>query len=196
MNLATIEVPVDEARARLAEYKQALRTERNAEDEALAAAYRAAARGLPVIRLSEAIAAGGWFDNGLPRLAVVRADATQCWVNVSWQPGVGMVFTDNPDVSNRGALVAEHTVRVPVPVPRNGRLSRGRTVVPIVPPRLRPRPARLRHCHILWEVESWTPEPPKDPALLRHIRGDLWSVLACWDLTELERAVLAQRSSM
>lgn len=195
MNLATIEVPVDEARARLAEYKQALRTERNAEDEALAAAYRAAARGLPVIRLSKAIAAGGWFDNGLPRLAVVRADATQCWVDVSWRREVGVIFADNPDATNRGALVAEHTVRVPVPVPPHGRLSRGRTVVPIIPPRLRPRPARLRLCHILWEVESWTPEAPKDPALLRHLRGDLWSVLATWDLTELERAVLAQRSS-
>jgi len=33
--------------------------------------------------------------------------------------------------------------------------------------------------------------PPRDPALIRHIRGDLWAVLAVWDLTELERAVLA-----
>ena len=43
----------------------------------------------------------------------------------------------------------------------------------------------MRGFHVLWEVESWTPEPPRDPALLRHLRGDLWSVLAVWDLTEL-----------
>ena len=47
--------------------------------------------------------------------------------------------------------------------------------------------------HILWEVEQWDPTPPVDPALVRHIRGDLWAVIAMWDLTELERAVLAAR---
>jgi hypothetical protein len=34
---------------------------------------------------------------------------------------------------------------------------------------------------------------PVDPALLRHIRGDLWAVLAVWNLTDLERYVLSQR---
>lgn len=29
--------------------------------------------------------------------------------------------------------------------------------------------------------------------LLRHIAGDLYAVLAQWDLTELERAVMAER---
>jgi hypothetical protein len=43
-------------------------------------------------------------------------------------------------------------------------------------------------------VEAWNEIPARDPALLRHIRGDLWAVLAVWDLTELERAVLGQRS--
>lgn len=195
MNLATIEIPVDEAKERLAEYEAAVRQDRNAEDEAIAAGYRAAARGLPIIRLSQAIADGGWFDDGLPRIAVVRADAQQCWVRVNhWQAPEQVLFSATPDADNRGALVGRHTVRVPVKSPAR-HWTRGRTVVPVVPPRFRPRPARLRRCHTLWEVESWTPEPPKDPALLRHIRGDLWAVLAVWDLTELERAVLAQRSS-
>jgi hypothetical protein len=70
-----------------------------------------------------------------------------------------------------------------------------RTVVPLIPPKLRPKPRRLRHCHILWEVEAWAPVAPRDPALLRHIRGDLWAVLAVWDLTELERMVLSQRAA-
>lgn len=200
MNLATIEVPVEEAKARVAEYEAAVRQERNAEDEALAAGYRAAARGLPIIRLSEAVAAGGWFDTGLPRIAVVRADAMQCWVTVSGWTGhtssTGeVVFASEDNADNRGALVGRTTVRVPAPVPNGRTRHRGRTVVPSIPPRFRPRPARLRRCHLLWEVESWTPEPPIDPALIRHLRGDLWSVLAVWDLTDLERAVLAQRST-
>lgn len=193
MNLTTIEVPVEEAKERLAEYQASVRRERNVEDEAIAAAYRAAARGLPVIRLSEAVTAGGWFDNGLPRIAVVRADAKQCWVQINgWRPGV--VYSADRFSDNRGALVGRQTVLVPVETPRSY-VPQAHTVVPVIPPRLRPRPARLRRCHILWEVESWTPEPPVDPALVRHIRGDLWSVLAVWDLSELERAVLAQRSA-
>jgi hypothetical protein len=35
--------------------------------------------------------------------------------------------------------------------------------------------------------------PPEDPALLKHIGGDLYAVLAVWNLTELERAVLSGR---
>lgn len=33
-------------------------------------------------------------------------------------------------------------------------------------------------------------EAPVDPALLKHIGGDLYAVVATWDLTDLERAVL------
>lgn len=195
MNLTTIDISEDEAREKLAEYEAALKVERNAEDEAIAIGYRAAARGLPIIRLTQAVEAGGYFGNGLPKIAIVRADATQC--HVRWD-GDALLFADGDSwMRNRGALVNRDTVRVPVsnkPEYQRGRRSSGTTVVPLVPPRYRPRrPRRLSRCHILWEVEEWSSLPPRDPALLRHIRGDLWSVLAVWDLTELERYVLSQR---
>jgi hypothetical protein len=151
--------------------------------------------------LTEVFNAGGWFDNGLPRLAIARADATEVYVAVerSWSVGgdVDLVFADEDRAENRGALIGKHTVRVNrvhgrVQEPR--RQSRGHTIVPLIPPRHRPRRHRIRGFHILWEVEAWTPAPSKDPALLRHIRGDLWSVVATWDLTELEMAVLSQRA--
>jgi len=55
--------------------------------------------------------------------------------------------------------------------------------------------ANLSHYHILWEAtwEQTNPPPPRDPALLRHIAGDLWVVMRTWDLTDLERAVLSAR---
>lgn len=191
MDLATIEVPVAEAKRRLKEYEEVLAEERTVEDTALAAAYRAASRGLPVIRLKQAIETGGFFENGLPKLAVVRADATQCWVQTHRDE---IVYGDTARAINdsRGALVGDHTVRVRVASPG---WKHGKTVVPIIPPRHRPRRRRLRGFHILWEVEEWTPMPPVDPALIRHIRGDLWSVVATWNLTELERAVLSARIS-
>ena len=197
MNLSTLEIPVDEAEAYLREYAKLIESERTAEDEAIAQGYRAAKRGLRVISMTATIAAGGWFDNGLPRIAVVRADATKCYVHRGWSDNPGLVFTDSPAADNRGALVGSHSVRVPLTdMPELSRREwrRALTIVPVIPPRFRPKRSRLHRHHVLWEVESWTPEPPKDPALLRHIRGDLWSVLAVWDLTDLERAVLGQRA--
>jgi hypothetical protein len=63
-----------------------------------------------------------------------------------------------------------------------------RAIVPTVPPLLRPR-HKLSGYTILWEAD-WTNEAPVDPALLKHLGGDLYAVVAVWDLTELERAVL------
>lgn len=202
MNLPTLDIPKDEAISKLREYEQLLAGERTEEDTAIAAGYRAASRGLAIIRLSEAIQAGGFHDNSLPRIAVVRADAQQCFAH--WD-GADMVYADDSltaggqSRANRGALVGAHTVRVPLTPPRGARAHTYRwnaaaTTVPIIPPRHRPRLRRLRGFHILWEVESWSPVPPHDPALIRHIRGDLWAVLAVWDLTDLERAVLTQRA--
>ncbi len=199
MNLMTLQIDEDEAKAKLAEYQQALQLERNSEDEAIAAGYRAAARGLPVVLLSRVFELGGWFDHGLPRLAIARADATTVRVEIEglWGSGpLGLVFHDDDRSSNRGALVGKHTVRVQMPRRDHAHNSRraGRTTVPLIPPRHRPRRPRLHTHHVLWEVEAWDPTPPRDPALLRHIRGDLWAVVATWDLTDLERAVLSQRS--
>jgi len=68
---------------------------------------------------------------------------------------------------------------------------RYKAMVPPVPPKFRPSTS-LTNFHILWEAE-WQQHAPVDPALLRHIGGDLYAVLAIWDLTELERTVLMRR---
>lgn len=198
MDLATLEITPEQAAERLKEYEAQLAEERTAEDDAIRAGYRAAARGLPVIQLPRVIATGGWFTNGLPRLAVVRANATECFVRVRRRQDsqVNVVFADRDDDRGRarvGAYRVEVSVDAGSAAPRYW--ESGRTVVPSIPPGVRPRRHRLRGFHILWEVEQWDPTPPVDPALIRHIRGDLWSVVATWDLTELERAVLAGRST-
>lgn len=69
-------------------------------------------------------------------------------------------------------------------------------MVPIVPADVRETvTGPLRDYHILWEVEQWHDQPlvtpPTDPYLIRHIGGSLWSVEAEWDLTDLEKAVIA-----
>jgi hypothetical protein len=197
MNLESVQIDPAEATARLAEYEGQIAAERTAEDAAICAGYRAAARGLPVISLRAVIGAGGFHDTGLPRLAIISAASESMFCH--WD-GSDLVYTERDDWrSNRGALVGASSVRVPVsgddlPAGRPGYWRAGTAMVPVIPPRFRPRRRRLRSHHILWEVDSWTRVPPQDPALLRHIRGDLWAVLATWDLTELERLVLSQRA--
>ena len=194
MDLATITVPEDVAKAKVDEYAAAVRERRDAEDQAILSAYRAAARGLPIISLPKAIERGGFFtddhpSSGLPRIAIARADSTQCWVAMRREE---IFYSDKQWPHDRGALVGAHTVRVPGEyVPPTYR--RARTVVPHVPPRCRPKRGRIGMFHVLWEVEEWNLEPPRDPALLRHLRGDLWTVLATWELSDLERAVLSAR---
>ena len=192
MELATIEMPAEEAKERLEEYRRSLQDDRNRQDERIAAGYRWLARGNPIIKLSESIQRGGFFDDGLPRIAIARANGSDCWVHYdSWPAGFVYSIESDDWHHNRGALVNQATVRVNVESPVTGRRSwHGHTIMPIIPPKHRPKPRRLHWFHILWEVEKWDLIPPKDPALLRWIAGDLWAVAASWDLTELERAVL------
>lgn len=198
MDLGTIEITPEEATERLAEIEKLLVDERTQEDVALAQAYRAAKRGHGVISLRRAFETAGTFPSGRPKLAIIGAGAERCRVDVSWRADE-YVFS-NADISspNRRSLVGPNHVRVavtPVELADGAKLMRaGTTIVPMIPAKLRPKPRNLRHCHILWEVEKWDPTPPVDPALVKHIRGDLWAVLATWDLTELERLVLTQRA--
>lgn len=207
MNLDLIEITPEDAQARLEEIHDIVDAERTLEDRALAAAYRAAKRGHAVISLRRAFELAGEFDDGLPKLAVVRATAERCRVDVRrrWRgPGpveqapVQYSFSDADwRNDNKGALVGTYHVNVAVIGETEQRRHRraGQTIVPLIPPAHRPKSnRRLARCHILWEVEAWDPTPPKDPALIKHIRGDLWAVLSTWDLTPLEQLVLAQRA--
>ena len=66
--------------------------------------------------------------------------------------------------------------------------------MPHPPLNLRPKRA-MQNYHVLWEVEEWIKAPPSDPFLLRRLSkdGDLWVVLAMWDLIEVKKAALSTR---
>lgn len=199
MELATIEMPVEDAQARLDAYTRMITSERTAQDRRIIKGYETLARGGMIINLQESITAGGFFDDGLPKIAVASAAGTDCWVRREggWsRDEADFVFSiKSADWDqNRGARVNANTVRVTVhnaPKPKQQTWT-ARTIMPIIPPEHRPAKDRLHLFHILWEVEAWELVAPQDPALLRRIDGDLWEVIATWDLTDLERAVLAR----
>lgn len=190
--------------------------------EQIARAYRIAARDeVALIALTPTIRAGGTVTRTLvsnrgrenehrthyllPALAVMRADAR---------------FVYTLGVQRNGALEYQDRMNRP-PNFRRGRVTLAAgmfglpegfqageqiyqwasqawsAMVPIVPPKHRPTCGGLGSRFVLWEVERWewatVPPPPGDPALLRHVGGDIYAVEAVWDLTELEKLVLSGR---
>jgi len=202
MNLDPIVMDVKEAKRAFIEYRNAVRTRHSDEDAAIMQGYKALSKGLQLIKLSEAVKAGGTVEHTfktwnnvrktaqLPRIAVVRASSKECWCEL--QSDGALMFSEVESPST----LARHSVRkFPIgTIPaREGNWGRFRAMVPNVPPRYRPA-SSLANYHILFEAE-WSFVAPRDPALLKHIGGDLYAVLAVWDLTEVERAVLQQRVS-
>lgn len=211
MQLSTIDMPKADARRAFLDYRRAVRARHDAEDEQIMRGYRELARGRQLIRLSETIAAGGVHDDGLPRLAVMQADLDWCYLERTCAGAVAFLPVRRQDLHHNrrrgvyrvpaGTLPAHQRMRTGCEHETlGGRAHRARhgddlrAMVPKIPPALRPD-HHLRNYCILWEVERWerAPEPPGDPALLKHIGGYLYAVLAVWDLTPLERAVLAGR---
>lgn len=205
MNLSTIEMTREEAAAALAEWGEATKAAKCApEDEAIAAGYRALATGRKLIALTPTIAAGGQDEGYKPRLAVAPVTAETIYLTREDSGTVRFTISDRPgnamaDVSANRVVVRQGLPALPTMTwhDRNDLRLQNRqwkAMVPVVPPRFRAR--GWRSCHVLFEAE-WarhTPPAPIDPALIQHLRGDLWIVRGVWDLTPLERAVLMERN--
>lgn len=188
MDLQPMTMEKDAAEAAFREYRGAFLAQRNRIDGELMRGYKALREGKQLIRLAETISAGGVDAQGLPRLAIARADERLIFTHRQ-QNGAVEFYPD------RRVRARDRVFNLPADtLPRmESWVQTHSALVPIVPPRFRP-PHSMTGYHVLWEAE-WSPRAPRDPALLKHIGGDLWAVLATWDLTDLERAVLEMRVS-
>lgn len=199
------------AREKVAEYLKSVRARHNAEDHAILQGYKALAKGHTIIDLPKCIRLGGVFeDSGLPKIAVATASHEFVWVArdadgwCSFRPCKNWDFNNRrrKDVFNMpdGTLppMQYKDITIKLPARRTGNWNpwsgNWRTMVPHVPPGLRPAHS-LDGYAVLFEVEEWAMDPsaPADPALLKHIGGDLYAVLATWDLSALEQSVLNGR---
>lgn len=197
MDLELITMSQGEARRLFLEYRNNLRDKHNEEDRAVMEGYRHLCRGSALLDLRSAMRVGGQDAQHRPKMAITRADFKWCWFEYT-DNGARFIGTNKESLSNWDIKsYGYNTVQVPGGIlrapdgwPARGQ-ARARALVPMIPPKFRPT-AKLSNYHIMFEAE-WRPVPPVDPFLLKHLGGTLYVVLAQWDLTPLEQAVLAGR---
>lgn len=152
-------------------------------DAEIAAIYKRIAQGKTVIRALESIRAAGFDAEGFPKLAIAPAHMSSCF----WRPATNRCTFGKRYPNTRDRM---DVVRMDWPG-LNSRKYEGEAIVPLIPVHLRPKRG-MQNYHILWEAE-WTKRYPVDPYLLRRFGGDAWLVVAAWDLTDVERAVMSSR---
>lgn len=200
MDVATITMPKEVAREKLKAYRQATHKDAEEQYRQCAEGYKALAAGTPLINIDDAFRSVALDEKGRPKLAIARADRAQ--VKFTWGDSTEATFDTqfNHPAHVRAASFwrrvnmgrfhefwnRDRTWRVQVS---------GFAIVPMVPADVRPPCGKLADLFILWEVDQWADseigaKAPVDPMLLKHIGGSLYAVLAEWDLTPLERAIL------
>lgn len=163
-------------------------------DDEVARTYNAIAKGRVVIKALESIRlAGRKAEDGFPKLAICRATAKTCFLQM-WVDGSARMAEAEWTRHNETRRYITFPAGTFTGLKGSHRWEswRARAQVPLIPIDLRPKRG-LENYHVLWEAE-WSRLPPHDPMLLRRMgKADLWIVLAHWDLTEVERAALATR---
>lgn len=178
---------------------QIAKSKMDLEDEELLIAYRALSRGQRILNIYTVLSNAGLEPSTrLPVLAIARAGTETVFLRAERWGAVTFhreqwAHGRKPDVSiPRDRYPAElwndewrrQNNKVALPV---------RTSVPSVPAHL--RPANLGDYYILWEVEEWrSTVAPDDPILLKRLTDSTYVVVAAWDLTPVEQAVLEGRT--
>lgn len=167
--------------------------------EILKQAYYHAKEGRKIIDIYQAMQNTGLNKDGWPKLAICRADGEEACYERR-KDGEGLFHHENLDNwridANRNSVQLPKNTFMNLPVEKwpNGEKNYRYAVVPTIPAEHYPK-GKLERYYVLWEVEQWheksqIPIPPIDPFLLKRISANLFAVLAEWDLTPLERAVI------
>lgn len=197
MNVESAVMKVDYRTASMAyrNYRQAIKANgATKDDKLLARAFHALLRGKKVIDIGAAIANAGVDEHVMPKLTIARADWSLVY---SRRDDDGKFrFTSRSNTWGRRpagevAVRIGETPRWVGAYPNRRAVGEGVAQVPTIPPQFRPT-GPLSGYHLLFEA-VWTRQPTRDPMLLKQIGetdSPLFVVLAAWDLTPLEQAVL------
>jgi hypothetical protein len=189
----------NEARKKFLEYRNARREAFNKTDEQIMKGYRLLAQGKRLVDVEHVIPSAGVDKQWRPRLAIVRADAPWCYLRVDRNGNTVFSMDDHwkhqYKYKRRYIALARNCFPPATYAKWNASATQSatqwdgiRAKTPAIPPHLRPAD-KLENYHILWEAD-WE-KYPVDPFLVKRVGGSVFAVVAQWDLTDLERAVLA-----
>lgn len=189
MNVKTISMERTEANRAWREYRLAMRDHKLKYLRDTEKALSFLRRGKKILDITQVFQAPPLTDDWLPAIAIAPA-----WVEkvVFWQCGHHNYGRIAP---SRWSVYSFQINNLPA-TSKPGEEYQERqceTVVPTIPPQYLPAGnLKKGKYYIFWEVEDWK-AVPKDPILLKRLSKNLFAVLAVWDLTELEQAVLRGR---
>lgn len=174
------------------------KTRMEKEDEALLIAYRALTRGQQVLFLPEVMRAAGVDEKQmLPNLAIAKADTEWCFFS-AYSYNEHVSFGDRWG-SRKESIRLDRTIFRPGVHNTEWRKANAkpsypvRAMVPKVPPTI--APVDLSKYYILFEPK-WEVSPPHlDPILLSRAHEHVFVVVATWDMTPIEAAVLGGRGT-
>ncbi|MCW4047333.1 MAG: hypothetical protein NWE99_07205 [Candidatus Bathyarchaeota archaeon] len=212
MEVDELAMPKQQAEAEFNALKQALRQNSHLRKEQIrrdmCAVYGHLHHGKKIIDIYTSFQKAGLNKDGDPKLAICRADAKQCYC-YKFKDG-SAVFADQRwitaprktfgDIKLPAGTFKWPPQRTDIPMDNWQNDIKGskniQTPVPIIPAKILVNEVKilLKNYHILWEVEEWKPEPPRDPILLKQLTPNLFGVLATWDPTPLERAIIRGRT--
>ncbi|HDN05540.1 MAG TPA: hypothetical protein ENF90_00920 [Candidatus Bathyarchaeota archaeon] len=208
MKLQQLVVPKEKIEKELEAFRQLIR---NRKQQLLTQIHKDLRRiyghmyhGGKVIDVYESFRKAGLNEDGDPRLAIARADGVFCYC-VKRDDGSAVYSIQrfkwdatyswySPRKCYGEIMLPKGTFNFPKDSYGHVRRQHIQCPVPIVPTTiLADLRYALRNYHIIWEVSEWKPTPPKDPILVKMVTPNIALVLATWNLTRLERAVIMGR---
>ncbi len=192
-------MPKEQAKEAWKKYCEVLRTRKDKFLKVMKDAHYQMKEGRELIDVYEVMKKFGLSEKNEPVFAIARADITEVFFE-KLDEGSGSFQMEQgwdrsgwkTDVILPQKIFELHWERKDEKSESNWNIKdkKIKTKVPIIPVELIPD-GELSNYYILWEVVDWELlPPPKDPILLKRISENLFAVLGCWDVTELERSVM------
>lgn len=207
MKLETMAETRYQAGEKWREYMEATKHSNNPMYKDLKKVYNQLKGGRKIIDINKVIIKGGINDWSQPNLAIAKMGSKFVWCCYT-EGGIISFVNRAQQWSDQSRSPIKEDVKITGMPTFNctSLISKGKmnqrfagwgrmelkAPVPIVPPKHLPGKITDDY-YILWEVEEWKIVPPKDPWLLKRITSNMFVVLAGWDLTEIERSVMAGR---
>lgn len=208
LKLEQLVVPEEKIEEELQAFKQLIR---NRKQQLLTQIHRDLKRiyghmrhGGKVIDVYESFRKAGLNENGDPKLAIAKADGSTCYC-VKRDDGSAVYSIQELDWKAKHdwysprkcygeIILPKGTFNFPKNKYNHVENQHIQCPVPIIPITiLADLKYALSNYHIIWEVSKWEPVPPKDPILVKMVTPNIALVLATWNLTKLERAVIMGR---